>query len=177
MLQADALETDLSTLRPEGPRALVANLPYNIATPLLTGWLGQMRDRPGCYRSMTLMFQREVADRIVAPPGGKAYGRLSVICQWLCGTKRLFDIPPSAFVPAPKVTSSVVQFTPRDLPGEQPSFESVERVTMAAFGQRRKMLRSSLKDRLGALQALGIDETLRAEQLTPAQFVAIARLA
>ncbi len=173
VVPADALKTDPVSLAP-APRAIVANLPYNIATPLLTGWLQQLCEDPDCFRSMTLMFQREVADRIAAAPGTKAYGRLSVVSQWLCVVKRAFDIPPSAFVPPPKVTSSVVHFAPRKPDGAQPSFAAIEAVTAAAFGQRRKMLRSSLRDYLPVLQHLGIDETLRAEQLTPGDFVRIA---
>jgi 16S rRNA (adenine1518-N6/adenine1519-N6)-dimethyltransferase len=173
ILQGDALETDLTTLS-DAPRAIVANLPYNIATPLLIGWLRQLREQPGSYSAMTLMFQREVADRIIAPPGGKAYGRLSVLVQWLCRAKRVFDIPPSAFVPPPKVTSSVVRFEPLPLPPDAPALPAVEALTAAAFGQRRKMLRSSLKGWELQMQDLGIDETLRAEQLAVAQFIALA---
>ncbi len=170
----DALKTDLTQIVPDAPRAIVANLPYNIATPLLIGWLRQMRNMPGCYDGMTLMFQREVADRITAQVGTKAYGRLSVMAQWLCKTKRMFDIPGSAFVPAPKVTSSVVTFQPLPLQAGNPSFDTMETIVAAAFGQRRKMLRSSLKDYAEAMCKAGIDETLRAEQLDTGQFVRIA---
>jgi len=174
IVQADALETDLLSLAPEGERVIVANLPYNIATPLLMGWLAQVRDDHNAYRGMVLMFQKEVAERLSAPPGGKAYGRLAVIAQWLCAVKSLFSLPPQAFTPPPKVTSSVVGFTPKSLPENGPAFAAVERVTAAAFQQRRKMLRSSLKNYAAALETLGIDPTLRAEELSPAQFVAIA---
>ncbi len=173
ILLGDALETDLTALAAV-PRAIVANLPYNIATPLLVGWLRQVHARPDAFASMTLMFQREVADRITAPAGGKAYGRLAVLCQWLCTAKRMFDIPGSAFVPPPKVTSSVVHFTPRPDADRTVPFDALEKLTAAAFGQRRKMLRSSLKDCLPLLRELGIDETLRAEQLKVADFVALA---
>lgn len=172
----DALKTDLTQIVPYGPRAIVANLPYNIATPLLIGWLRQLRDMPGCYDGMTLMFQREVADRITARTGTKAYGRLSVMSQWLCTVKRVFDIPGSAFVPAPKVTSSVVTFQPRSLPSDAPSFDTMETIVAAAFGQRRKMLRSSLKNYADAMCKAHIDETLRAEQLNIGNFVSIASL-
>jgi 16S rRNA (adenine1518-N6/adenine1519-N6)-dimethyltransferase len=170
----DALKTDLTQIVPDAPRAIIANLPYNIATPLLIGWLRQIRDMPGCYDGMTLMFQREVADRITAQMGTKAYGRLSVMAQWLCKVKRMFDIPGSAFVPAPKVTSSVVTFQPKVPAADAPTFDTMETIVAAAFGQRRKMLRSSLKDYAEAMRKAEIDETLRAEQLDTSQFVRIA---
>jgi 16S rRNA (adenine1518-N6/adenine1519-N6)-dimethyltransferase len=174
LVEGDALELDPAALTP-APRKIVANLPYNIATALLLRWLGRIGD----YQSLTLMFQREVAERLVAPPRGPAYGRLSVIAQWLTEPKILFDLPPRAFVPAPKVTSSVVSLTPRPAalaPAEKPA---LERVTAAAFGQRRKMLRSSLKT-LGVpveplLDAAGIVPTARAEELSVAEFCALAR--
>ncbi len=126
-----------------GPARIVANLPYNIATPLLIGWLSA-EPWPPWFDMMVLMFQREVAERIVAPPGSKTYGRLSVLAQWRCDAKLLFDIAPSAFVPPPKVTSSLVRLVPKQapLPCDR---RQLERVTQAAFGQRRKMLRQSLK--------------------------------
>ena len=175
VLQADALETDLLALAPP-PRAIVANLPYNIATPLLVGWLRQIREEPAAFSSMTLMFQKEVAQRIVAPPGGKAYGRLSVLAQWLCDVRILFDLSPAAFVPPPKVMSSVVHFTPRALEPDAPSFAAVEAITAAAFGQRRKMIRTTLKDYAEGMAALGVDPQLRAENLTVQQFIALANL-
>lgn len=173
VIAGDALHMDLTALAP-APRAIVANLPYNIATPLLIGWLRQIYDDPGVYAHMTLMFQREVADRIIAPPGGKAYGRLAVITQWLCTAQRAFDLPPEAFTPPPKVTSSIVRFVPRPAEAARPSFESVERITAAAFGQRRKMLRAALKSLPGVLEATGIDGTLRAEQLPVSDFIRLA---
>lgn len=176
ILQADALATDLTELAPSSRRAIVANLPYNIATPLLLGWLKQIRADAAAYDSMTLMFQREVADRLTASCGGKTYGRLSVMAQWLCGVKRLFDLPPSVFVPPPKITSSVVQFRPLPPPADAPEVAAMEAVTAAAFGQRRKMLRSSLKSFPGLLERAGIDGSLRAEQLDIAAFVRLARL-
>ena len=173
LIQGDALALDLLDIVPDGPRAIIANLPYNIATPLLVGWLRQIHADPGAYRSMTLMFQREVADRITASVGANAYGRLSVLCQALCQVKRVFDIPGSAFVPPPKVTSSVVHFVP--LPAApRPSFSAIERITAAAFGQRRKMLRSSLSGFRDVLDASGIDGSLRAEQLSIESFMALA---
>jgi len=177
VIHADALKTDLLALAPpDAPRMIVANLPYNIATPLLTGWLAQLHDDPLAYAGMVLMFQREVALRLIAAPGGGTYGRLSVITQWLCSARRLFDLPPSAFIPPPKVTSSVVGFTPRTLTLPQPTFGAVEKLTAAAFGQRRKMLRSSLKDYLPLLEAAGIDPALRAENLSVDAYIELARL-
>jgi 16S rRNA (adenine1518-N6/adenine1519-N6)-dimethyltransferase len=159
----------------EPPRMIVANLPYNIATALLLRWL----DRIGEYRSLTLMFQREVAERLVAAPRSPAYGRLSVVVQWLCEPKILFDLPPRAFVPPPKVTSSVVFLVPRAAPLAPAAKPALERVTAAAFGQRRKMLRSSLK-KLGLpieplLTRTGIAPTARAEELSVTQFCALAQ--
>jgi 16S rRNA (adenine1518-N6/adenine1519-N6)-dimethyltransferase len=158
----------------EKPRRIVANLPYNIATALLLRWLGRI----GEYESLTLMFQREVAERLVAAPRTPAYGRLSILVQWLCEARILFDIPPRAFTPAPKVTSSVVRLTPRPMPLAPADKAVLERVTAAAFGQRRKMLRASLKS-LGVpveplLAAAGIAGTARAEELSVTEFCALA---
>lgn len=174
IVASDALELDPATFG-EPPCRIVANLPYNIATALLLRWL----DRIGAYESLTLMFQREVAERLVAAPRSPAYGRLSVLVQWLCEAKILFDIAPSAFTPPPKVTSSVVRLVPRALPLARADKATLERVTAAAFGQRRKMLRSSLKS-LGVptgtlLAAAGIVPTARAEELSVAEFCALAR--
>jgi 16S rRNA (adenine1518-N6/adenine1519-N6)-dimethyltransferase len=174
LIEGDALELDPAALAP-APRKIVANLPYNIATALLLRWLDRIDD----YQSLTLMFQREVAERLVARPRSPAYGRLSVIVRWLTEPKILFDLPPRAFVPAPKVTSSVVSLVPRAAPLAPADKATLERVTAAAFGQRRKMLRSSLKT-LGApveplLAAAGIVPTARAEELSVAEFCALAR--
>ncbi|MCE7886548.1 MAG: 16S rRNA (adenine(1518)-N(6)/adenine(1519)-N(6))-dimethyltransferase RsmA [Alphaproteobacteria bacterium PRO2] len=174
IVHGDALRVNLLDLA-EGPRAIVANLPYNIATPLLTSWLKQMRERPGAFDSMTLMFQKEVAERITAVPGSKDYGRLSIISQWICDCRVCFDLPPSAFSPPPKVSSSVVHFTPKRLDKDAPDFRSVERVTAAAFGQRRKMIRGSLKDYADVIAALGLDPTLRAENLSVQDFINLAK--
>lgn len=174
VLQADALEIDLLKLA-DGPRVVVANLPYNIATPLLTGWLSQLHADISAYDALVLMFQKEVAQRIAADVCGKTYGRLSVISQWLCETKKLFDLSPAAFTPPPKVTSSVVQFVPRALGGDAPDFKAVERTTAAAFGQRRKMIRSSLKDYAEHFEALGLDPELRAENLQVEDFVNLTK--
>jgi 16S rRNA (adenine1518-N6/adenine1519-N6)-dimethyltransferase len=159
------------------PRRIVANLPYNIATALLLRWL----DRIGDYESLVLMFQREVALRLVARPREGAYGRLSVAVQWLAEPQILFDLPPAAFVPPPKVTSSVVRLQPRAVPLAPAEKAWLERLTAAAFGQRRKMLRSSLK-RLDMrveplLAAAGVAPTARAEELSVAEFCALARAA
>jgi 16S rRNA (adenine1518-N6/adenine1519-N6)-dimethyltransferase len=156
------------------PRVIVANLPYNIATALLLRWLD---DIASCER-LVLMFQREVAERLAAAPREAAYGRLSVLVQWLCDVKILFDVPPSAFVPRPKVTSSVVLLRPRAVPLAPAPKAMLERVTAAAFGQRRKMLRTSLKA-LGLpvaplLAAAGVEPTARAEELPVAAFCALA---
>ncbi|MBU6474531.1 MAG: 16S rRNA (adenine(1518)-N(6)/adenine(1519)-N(6))-dimethyltransferase RsmA [Alphaproteobacteria bacterium] len=169
---ADALETDMAALCP-APRAVVANLPYNIATALLTGWLENI----DAFESLTLMFQREVAERIAAKPRTKDYGRLSIVAQWRAKVEIKFDIPPSAFTPPPKVTSTVVRFTPKKRADAVP-FKIMERVTAAAFGQRRKMLRQSLKQ-LGCdveklLAAADIPPTARAEEIDIAGFVRLA---
>ena len=171
--KADALEVDLTSLS-EAPRRIIANLPYNVATPLLVGWLKQLRAEDSAYASMTLMFQKEVADRITAAPGSKAYGRLAVLCQWLCTVRNVYTLPPQAFTPPPKVQSSVVHFVPRSLPNEAPAFEAVEAVTAAAFGQRRKMVRSSLRDYVRYFEDTGLDPTARAEELALEDFVALA---
>ena len=174
VIEGDALAADWKTLV-KGPAKIVANLPYNIATPLLIGWLA----RPWPV-SMTLMFQKEVAERIVAKPGGKDFGRLSVLCQYLCETRKLFDVNRSAFTPPPKVTSSIVQFIPREKPLPSCSLAVLEKLTAAAFGQRRKMLRSSLKTLVPEPEALlaraAINPELRAEQLPVEAFARLAAL-
>ena len=161
-----------------GERArVVANLPYNIATALLIGWL--TGPWPPWYDALVLMFQREVAERIVAKPGSKIYGRLSVLANWRCETKIMFDVAPSAFVPPPKVTSSIVRLIPRAQPLAC-NAEALQKVTEAAFGQRRKMLRQSLKslgvDALSLLAAAGIEPTARAEEIPVEGFVALTRI-
>jgi len=176
LVAGDALELDPATLTQE-PRKIVANLPYNIATTLLVGWLARIRE----YESLTLMFQREVAERLVAEPRSKAYGRLSVLVQWVADPRILFDVPARAFMPPPKVTSSVVGIVPRAAPLFAATKIELERVTAAAFGQRRKMLRNSLK-KLGIpveslLQRAGIAPTKRADELSVAEFCALARAA
>jgi 16S rRNA (adenine1518-N6/adenine1519-N6)-dimethyltransferase len=171
----DALKVDMAALA-TGRTRIVANLPYNIATPLLTGWLSA-EPWPPFYESMTLMFQREVAERIVAKAGDDAYGRLSVLAGWRTDARILFDVNRAAFTPPPKVTSAVVQFMPRPEPLPV-RIGDLERVTAAAFGQRRKMLRQSLRslgtDPLLLLGEAGIEETRRAEEIDVAGFVALA---
>jgi 16S rRNA (adenine1518-N6/adenine1519-N6)-dimethyltransferase len=177
VIEADALALDMGKLA-SGAVKVVANLPYNIATPLLVSWLSG--PWPPWYCSLTLMFQKEVAERIVASPGSAAYGRLSVLCQWRARCRRLFDIDRRAFTPAPAVTSSLVEIVPAPEPADAPSLAALERVTKAAFGQRRKMLRSSLKaatpDAEALIERAKIAPTARAEELTVAEFCRLARL-
>lgn len=176
IVEGDALTIDMAA-RVTGRVRIVANLPYNVATPLLIGWL-QTEPWPPFYESMTLMFQREVAERIVASPADDAYGRLGVMAGWRTEAHILFDISPKAFTPPPKVISSVVQIIPRREPLPAP-LKALERVTAAAFGQRRKMLRQSLKslggDPLQLLAAAEIKETARAEEIDVAGFARLAR--
>lgn len=177
IVEADALDFDVRPLLDAGATRVIANLPYNIATALLTAWLS-IEPWPPWYDGLLLMFQREVAERIVAPPGSRQYGRLSVLAGWRSQPKLLFDVAPSAFVPPPKITSSIVRLIPRQYP--QPcALADLERVTAAAFGQRRKMLRQSLKglmpDPATLLAAAGIDPTRRAEDVPVDGFVALAR--
>ncbi|KAB1071055.1 16S rRNA (adenine(1518)-N(6)/adenine(1519)-N(6))-dimethyltransferase RsmA [Methylobacterium planeticum] len=177
VVDADALVFDPRPLLGEGPARIVANLPYNVGTALLTGWLAG-ETWPPWWDSATLMFQREVAERIVADEGARAdYGRLGVLCGWRSQADILFDVAPSAFVPPPKVTSSVVRLVPRAAPLPCRA-GALEAVTRAAFGQRRKMLRQSLKSLTpepGALlSATGLPDTARAEEIPVAGFVALA---
>lgn len=176
VIEADALDVDPGTLAVEGKLRIVANLPYNVATMLVFHWFERL-DRIEC---MVLMFQKEVALRLAAAPGTADYGRLAVMAQRLCRVERLFDLPPAAFTPPPKVSSSVVRLLPRP---DQPSpalRRSLATVTQAAFGQRRKMLRQSLRalggDPSPLLAAAGIEPTRRAEELTVEQFCRLAEL-
>ncbi len=177
VVEADALAFDPRPLVGSGPVRIIANLPYNVGTALLTGWLTG-EDWPPWWRSLTLMFQREVAERIVADENDpKDYGRLGVLCGWRTQARILFDVPPSAFVPPPKITSSVVHLTPRDTPLPC-RIGALEAVTRAAFGQRRKMLRQSLKSVMPEpgpiLAAAGLMETIRAEDVPVEGYVALA---
>lgn len=178
IVEADALERDLSTLGTP-PRRIIANLPYNISTALLLRWLADLARDPHCFAGMVLMFQKEVAARLSASPRTKAYGRLSVATQWLCEVTPLFDVPARAFTPPPKVISTVVGLRPRESPPAPADFETLRRVTAAAFGQRRKMLRQSLKslggDPADLLEAARVPQTARAEELDVVAFCALAR--
>ncbi|MBN9250046.1 MAG: 16S rRNA (adenine(1518)-N(6)/adenine(1519)-N(6))-dimethyltransferase RsmA [Mesorhizobium sp.] len=171
VVSGDALKTDFAALAQGQPIKIVANLPYNIGTELLVRWL-TVAEWPPFYTSMTLMFQREVAQRIVATPASDAYGRLGVLAGWRTDARISFDVPPQAFTPPPKVTSSVVHLVPRAQPLNA-DVKKLGRVTEAAFGQRRKMLRQSLKSLGGEalLNAVGIDPTRRAETLSVEEFV------
>lgn len=172
IIEADAVAIDLAALV-SPPRKLVANLPYNVGTKLLVGWLAQA----AAFESLTLMFQQEVAERIVAAPGSEAYGRLSVLAQWLADSRIVLRLPAAAFTPPPKVASAVVHLVPRADQPPRALFAAMERATAAAFGQRRKMLRSALKP-LGEAEALlaaaAIDPARRAETLSVAEFERLA---
>lgn len=169
LIEGDAMEADVIALS-TAPRAIVANLPYNIATPLLVGWLRRANE----FASMTLMFQQEVAQRIVAQPGGKAYGRLAVLVQALAEAKLVLKLPPGAFTPPPKVHSAVVHIVPHAVP--LAPMEKLEKITAAAFGQRRKMVRTTLLPLVGeaALEKAGILPTQRAEEISVEQFAKLA---
>ena len=176
VIQGDALAIDAAELFDE-PYAVVANLPYNVGTALFTGWLSG-ESWPPQWASLTLMFQLEVAQRITSAPDSSAYGRLAVLAQWRSNARLAMKVHRSAFTPPPKVMSAIVHVTPGTMP-EGVSARMLERVTEAAFGQRRKMLRQSLKALPGAVEALdtlGIDPARRAETLSVAEFVAVARV-
>jgi 16S rRNA (adenine1518-N6/adenine1519-N6)-dimethyltransferase len=175
IIEGDAMRIDEWAEVGQGAH-VVANLPYNVGTALLLRWLSG--DWPPWWRSLTLMFQKEVADRIVARPGGKDYGRLSILAQWRADARIAMRVHRSAFVPPPKVTSAVVHITPKAQPGGV-RLEVLEGLTEAAFGQRRKMLRQSLKSvdgALDALETLKLDSQRRAETLGVDEFIALARL-
>ncbi|WP_373235679.1 16S rRNA (adenine(1518)-N(6)/adenine(1519)-N(6))-dimethyltransferase RsmA [Cohaesibacter celericrescens] len=178
IIQGDALKVDVTELAPEGPVRIVANLPYNVGTQLLLGWLEQ-DTWPPFYDSLTLMFQKEVAERITATEQDKAYGRLGVIAGWRTHADKLFDVSREAFSPPPKVTSSIVHLTPKSNPLPC-KLRYLEKITAAAFGQRRKMLRQSLKslgvDHLALLEEAGLLPTQRAETVPVDQFVAMANI-
>jgi len=173
LIESDALKVEPRDLGP-APRRIVANLPYNVSTVLLVRWLHAASD----LTDMVLMFQREVVDRLVAEPRTKDYGRLSVLAQHVCEVRRLFDVAPTAFVPPPKVTSAVARLTPRPQGDRLADPRPLERVTAAAFGQRRKMLRGSLSgiyaDPVATLERLGLQPTARAEELSVDDFVRLA---
>lgn len=172
IISGDALKQNF-VLMAEKPRSIISNLPYNISVPLLTGWL----KNAGEYESLTLMFQKEVADRILAETGCKEYGRISVLSQLTCKISRLFDLNPNNFVPAPKIWSTVLLFQPYSKQPEPKILQKVEELTAAAFGQRRKMIRQSLKGIKGvkeALDYLNISAELRAEDVAPQEYLQIA---
>jgi 16S rRNA (adenine1518-N6/adenine1519-N6)-dimethyltransferase len=180
VIAADAMTVNCATLG-ASPRRIVANLPYNVATELLLQWLENIQ----AFDSLTLMFQTEVAERLAAKPGTKTYGRLSIMTQWLCEVELAFDINPRAFTPPPKVDSTVVSLRPRPRPLAPANRATLEQVTAAAFGQRRKMLRQSVKvlaakagypDGAALCEAAGIDPTARAEALSVEQFCALANM-
>lgn len=172
VLNEDALLLPLESFG-QAPRKIIANLPYNISVPLLIRWLQHINE----FESLTLMFQKEVAERLVAAPNTSAYGRLSIMCQWRSRVTKLFDLHPGAFVPPPKVASTVVHITPSS-PCLPVSWQALETVTRAAFSQRRKMLRSSLKGVISSpqLEDLGIDPERRAETVTVHEFCRLAVL-
>jgi 16S rRNA (adenine1518-N6/adenine1519-N6)-dimethyltransferase len=169
IVEGDALRLDPAALT-RAPRRIVANLPYNVATPLLLGWLKTINQ----YERLTLMFQKEVAERLAAAPRSKAYGRLSILTQHLCAVALAFDVAASAFVPPPSITSTVVDLVPLAAPRGTCRIADLERVTAAAFGQRRKMLRQSLKALGLDAASVGIDPTRRAEELSVEEFALLA---
>lgn len=174
IINGDALKQDFSTF-PETPKNIVSNLPYNISVPLLIGWLKNIT----AYDSMTLMFQKEVADRICANIRSKDYGRISILSQLLCKVERLFDINPNCFVPAPKIWSTVVLFRPSGLTIDKQTLNNLEKLTTMAFNQRRKMIRQSLKSITNLenkVSQVGINLTMRAEEITPQQYLELAKI-
>ncbi len=179
--EGDALEADWLELLggPSGPVTIAANLPYGIATMLLVGWL-ETEPWPPWWQRMVLMFQKEVAERIVSAPGTKSYGRLAVLSQWRAKVRMAMTLPPEAFTPPPKVSSAVVEFVPHERMQPDCSVKALGKVTAAAFGQRRKMLRQSLKqlgcDAEALLNEAGLDPQLRAEQLSVEQFALLAKV-
>ena len=175
VISADALELDEAAILPPGVR-IAANLPYNVGTALLIKWLTG-EEWPPFWASLTLMFQKEVAQRITAQPGSEHYGRLSVLAQWRCRAKILFDVNRGAFVPPPSVTSAIVRLEPREQPLVPANLKELEKITATTFGQRRKMLRQSLKALGGEtlLEKAGIDPTARPEDLRIEDFAALAR--
>ncbi|MFP4003445.1 MAG: 16S rRNA (adenine(1518)-N(6)/adenine(1519)-N(6))-dimethyltransferase RsmA [Alphaproteobacteria bacterium] len=182
VIEADALHTDedavITGAAPGLPVKIAANLPYNVGTELLVRWL-TAEPWPPWYESLTVMLQKEVAERAAAPAGSGVYGRLSVLAQWRAQAQVLFDVSPRAFTPPPKVTSSVLQITPRPAPEDGPGLSALERVTAAAFGQRRKMLRAALRRLTDhpeeLLEAAGIAPTARAEEVDIEGFCRLAR--
>lgn len=178
VIEGDATDQDLTALG-SAPRAIIANLPYNVGTEMLINWLDTIYHQPDAFRVLVLMFQKEVAERIAAAPGTREYGRLSVLAQWLCEVRVVRLVPAAAFTPPPKVDSAVIQLVPRAAPLGAVNKKSLERVVAIAFQQRRKMLRSALKplgpELIAALPELGIDPTTRPDQLELADYVKLAQ--
>ena len=178
LIEGDALDCDPTKLG-EAPRQIVANLPYNISTALTVQWLSLIAEDSDAFSRLTLMYQKEVAERLAAVPRSKDYGRLSILSQWLCEVRLLFDVPRQAFTPPPKVVSTIAGLTPRAQPLAPAEIKQLERLTAAAFGQRRKMLRQSLKaaspNPVELLKSSGIEETKRAEELSVEDFCALSR--
>ncbi len=179
LIEADAMQVDITTLCP-APRAVIANLPYNVGTALMIDWIkAASREGRAALTSFTVMLQKEVAERMVASVGDKAYGRLAVLTQQYCDATMMFEVPAGAFSPPPKVTSAVLHARIRETPREDVPLAALEKVTAAAFGNRRKMLRQSLKslgvDAIALCAKAGIEETLRAEQCDLAMFARLAR--
>ena len=174
IINGDALQTDIKELSP-APRHIISNLPYNISVPLLIKWLKEINN----YSSLTLMFQKEVAERIMAPIKSKDYGRISVLSQLQCHIEHLMDLSPNCFTPAPKIWSSVLLFRPKENTLTSEQITKIENLTTLAFGQRRKMIRQSLKSISNLedkCQQLNIPLTARAEELTPEQFLSLANI-
>lgn len=176
VVSCDGLTTKLHDLVAHPPRAVIANLPYNVATPMLINWLQDVYQAPDEMQVMVLMFQKEVAQRICAAPRSSAYGRLAIMVQWLCEAKIAFDVPPSAFVPQPKIMSSVVVFKPRLQRAGNPPFAVMEKLVAQAFAQRRKMVRNTWAEHEAHFAAAGIKETARPEELAVADFLKLAEL-
>lgn len=177
LIHGDALKINMMDFGTDGTRKIIANLPYNIATPLIIQWLKHIHEfGDNAYQSITVMVQREVAERICAADNTKHYGRLAVMAGWLCHARICFDVPPSAFVPAPKVTSSIIHLVPKPRT-DAIDFKVMEKIVETAFGQRRKTIRQSLKPYKDAVDAADIDNNLRAENLTIQDFLNIAKAA
>ncbi len=175
LIHGDALKGNMLDYGDNGNRKIIANLPYNIATPLIINWLAQIHaNGVDAYQSITIMVQKEVAERMAASDNTKPYGRLSVLVQWLCDARICFDVPATAFVPPPKVTSSIIQLTPKKR-YDDIAFKKIEKLTEMAFGQRRKMIRQTMKPHIQVINDLGIDETKRAENLSVTDFLNIAK--
>lgn len=177
ILQQDALKMDWVAFLQQHPGAvIVANLPYNISTVLLVGWLRVIAEYPALISRMVLMFQKEVADRLLAAPHTKDFSRLSILTQWMCDTHQVMILPPGAFVPPPKIYSTVLHFTPRVRGADDPHWNTMDKLLLQAFAQRRKMLRGNLKDLVPVLERAGVDPTLRAEDVPLSDYLRLAQL-